>query len=249
MEKKINISLIRLVKAKQEVNQNQELEVEYQNGIYILTNNFKKFEQYKKNQIYIPVTIITDIKLVANHLLHRMQKEKLNPIENALLYNEYKKITGLNSNELAQKINVSQGNISNKNRLLKLPLKVQIDVIENRLTERHGRALLQLVKQPNILKEVHEEIVIKQLKVADAELLINKKLNKKSKEKTKEITKLDNKREIKNRVAIPAINQLEKDIATAMQLIEKYYPELEINLNEGTKNKDYIFEIIIKNIK
>lgn len=249
MKSRINISLIRIIKAKKEKNNNEELEVEYKNGIFILINNFQKFDEYKKARIYIPITIISDIQTVADHLLYRLQKEKLNPIESALLYSEYEEINEINSHDLARKINVSQGNISNKKRLLKLPLMIQIDIINKKITERHGRALLQLANNQQILKEVYEEIKLKKLKVSDTEILIDKKLNKKKKEVDTKITKLENKRDIKNQTAILAINQLEKDMSKTMEVITKYYPELDINFNSGTKNKDYILEISIKNVK
>ncbi len=250
MKNIINISLIRIVKNKNEINQKENLEVIYKSGIYVLINNFAKYEELKKKNRYIRVRILTPIKEVSEHITFRITKERINPIESALLFNELEQINDITQNELAKKLYITQGNISNKKRLLKLPLNVQVDIIKNVITERHGRALLQLVgKHDDKISKVYDEIVMKKLNVSETENLINKILGKKTPIKEEDIKELKNKRDLKNQLALPAINQLENEITKSLELIEKYYPQLDIKFIKGTKNKDYILAVEIKNVK
>ena len=69
--------------------------------------------------------------------------------------------------QMAQKIGKSQSSIGNKIRLLNLPQDIQQGVIEQKITERHARALLTV--EPAKQKKVYQEIIQKQLNVAETE--------------------------------------------------------------------------------
>ncbi len=254
MKSIIKLSLLRVRKNNVEIKKDGFFEVEYKNGIYFLLNNFKDFDEVTKSKKReIAVNIVNEnIKDVAYSIEHRLKKEKLNPIEEALLYMELVQIMGISQNELANKLGHTQGNISNKKRLLNLPLYIQKDIIEEKLTERHGRSFLQLLKvedSENKIKQVYDDVKLKKLKVSETENVINKVLGKKVKQAKSEIVKLDNKRDVRNKIAIPAINQVEKDMKAIMDLMEKYYPQLSVEFNSGIKDKDYIVELKFKDIK
>ncbi len=254
MKSIIKLSMLRVRKNDVELKKEDFFEVEYKNGIYYLLNNFKGFDEARKSKDKeIAVNIVNeDIKSVAYNIEHRLKKEKLNPIEEALLYMELVQIMGISQNELANKLGHTQGNVSNKKRLLNLPLYIQKDIIEEKITERHGRAFLQLLKVEDSeekMKLVYDDVKLKKLKVSETENVINKVLGKKIKSSKSEIVKLDNKRDVRNKIAIPAINQVEKDIKNIMSLMEEYYPQLSVEFNSGVKDKDYIVELKFKDIK
>lgn len=250
----IKISILRIIKNETEHSKNEQFEVVYKNGIYILMNNFKKFEESKKKNAYIDVKIIGDIAEIDRHLTYRLTKEKLNPIENALLSSEYEQIHNLSLKQVAQRLNKTEGDLSNKRRLLKLPIYIQSDIINNTLKERHGRAILQLVSnnKEDRIKEVYQEIKINKLNVSDSEKYISKVLGKKENKKANNdsnLLEVLDKREFSNKLAIPAINQIENDLNGSLDLITKHYPHLEITKEEGVSNRDYVIKIRIKNVK
>lgn len=76
----------------------------------------------------------------------------------------------LSQSDVAGMLNLSQGALSNKLRLLKLESRQRKIIIENGLTERHARALLQLPE--NLRQEVLDVTVSKKLTVAETEKLI-----------------------------------------------------------------------------
>ncbi len=245
----INLSILRIYPLDTEKSNSENFQVEYKNGVYYLQNNFELFEKIKKDgQSSIDVELINDIQTVVSHLEYRLMKEKLNPIETALLTKELEQIYDTPTTKIAKRLNKTAGDLSNKKRLLKLPIYIQSDIINGILTERHGRAFLQLVNKnkENLIKNIYEQVKVKSLKVADTEKLIDKAIDKEK--PSKELVKID-KRVLTKRVAIPAINQLENDFKKSLELIEKYYPELEIIQEEGLDSNDYTMKIIIKNVK
>lgn len=118
----------------------------------------------------VPVIIvdITDKDSAAIALLENLQREDLNFIEEADAYYNLIQEHCYTQEQLAESIGKKQSTIANKLRLLKLSIVVRKRLMDNKLTERHARALLKLTG---------EEL---QLKVLD--IIINKKLNVKATE-------------------------------------------------------------------
>lgn len=127
----------------------------------------------------VPVILIdiTDRDSAAIALLENLQREDLNFLEEAEAYYNLIQDHSYTQEELAQIIGKKQSTIANKLRLLKLDNSVLNLLIDNKLTERHARALLKL---PNIelqLKIV-SIIISKALNVKKSEELIEKELEK-----------------------------------------------------------------------
>lgn len=80
-------------------------------------------------------------------LIENLQRENLNPIEEALAYKKILEEEGLTQEELAAKLGRPQPNIANTLRLLKLPPDVQTMLINGDLKQGHGKVLLQ-IKDP-----------------------------------------------------------------------------------------------------
>ncbi|HLC44322.1 MAG TPA: ParB/RepB/Spo0J family partition protein [Patescibacteria group bacterium] len=77
-------------------------------------------------------------------LIENIQREDLNAIEEARAYSRLAEEFGLTQEQIAKKVGKSRPAVANVLRLLNLPAQIQRAVIENKLTEGHGRALLPL---------------------------------------------------------------------------------------------------------
>lgn len=104
-------------------------------------------------------------------LMENLQREDLNYIEEATGYNNLIRDHGLTQKEIAQGIGKSQSTIANKLRILNLSREVQMALLENGLTERHGRALLKLPTD-QLREEILERITANGLNVKQTEELI-----------------------------------------------------------------------------
>ena len=111
-------------------------------------------------------------------LVENVQREDLNFLEEARAYKKLMEDFGLTQVEIAEKVNKKQSTISNKIRILSLPEDIQDKLVENRLTERHARALLKLRDEEDRIK-VTDRVVSNNLNVKQTERLIEDVLNKK----------------------------------------------------------------------
>lgn len=117
----------------------------------------------------VPVIVrnLSDYKSAQVAVIENVQRRNLNPMEEA---KSYKRILdqGLKTQEeLAKEIGVSQSTIANKLRLLSLAEPVKQALSENKISERHARALLKLSsldKQEEMLnKVINERLTVKDL--------------------------------------------------------------------------------------
>ena len=119
-------------------------------------------------------------------LIENLQREDLNPIEEARAYQTLIKKYHLKQDEIAERVSKGRTVITNALRLLKLDQKVQEMLIEGLLTTGHAKVLLGLeAKEQQI--EVAERIVDDQLRVRETERLIKSMLNKKETHQQKEL--------------------------------------------------------------
>jgi len=94
----------------------------------------------------VPVTIksISDDKLLEVSLIENIQRENLNPIEEAKAYHRLAQEFGLSQEQVAQRTGKDRSSVANFMRLLKLPKEVQQMVLEDRLSMGHARAVLSM---------------------------------------------------------------------------------------------------------
>lgn len=111
-------------------------------------------------------------------LVENVQREDLNFLEEARAYKKLMEDFELTQGEIAEKVNKRQSTISNKIRILALPEKLQEQLIANKLTERHARALLKL-KDGDDRDQVMERVIVNNLNVKQTEKLIDDVLEKK----------------------------------------------------------------------
>ena len=92
-------------------------------------------------------------------ILENIQRKDLTPIEEAKSYQKLLN-RGLTQEEIAKKLGIAQSTVANKLRLLGLPDEVQDALLNNRISERHARALLKLeniTDQLNLLNRIINE--------------------------------------------------------------------------------------------
>ncbi len=121
----------------------------------------------------VPVIIksLTDAEAAAIALIENLQREDLNPIEEAAGIKKLIEEYGYTQEEAAQKLSKSRPAIANALRLLSLPKDVAKMVEEGILSAGHARALLGLDDEQEI-SDIAKEIVEKQLSVRQTEQLV-----------------------------------------------------------------------------
>lgn len=114
-------------------------------------------------------------------LIENIQRHDLNAIEEALAYERLIEEFNLTQEEVAKKVSKKRSSVTNILRLLKLPEKLQTDVIENNISEGHARALLRVQDNPDIMMEIRERIIKEKLSVRETERICKAGKSKKKK--------------------------------------------------------------------
>lgn len=131
----------------------------------------------------IPVVIkeYKDEELVEIALIENIQREDLNPIEEAVAYKRLMEEFKLTQEEVAKKVSKSRSAVTNSMRLLKLPEEIQNMVVDGVLSMGHARTLLA-VEDEEIQKTTALKVADEKLSVRETEKLV-KKLTEEKKEK------------------------------------------------------------------
>lgn len=142
----------------------------------------------------VPVIIkdLTEQEKAEISLIENIQREDLNPIEEAVAYKKLLTEFNLKQDELAERVSKSRTAITNSMRLLKLNDRVQEMVIAGRLTTGHARALLGIEDAERQI-EAAEEVADNKLNVRDTEKLVKKVQQEKERPGEKTDTKTDSK--------------------------------------------------------
>ena len=135
----------------------------------------------------VPVVIkdYDDQQIVEIALIENIQREDLNPIEEAHAYERLIQEFNLTQDEVAERVSKSRTTVTNALRLLKLTEKVQQMLIDDMLSTGHVRALITIA-DPQLQYETAMYIFDKKLSVRETESYVKKLLNKTPKEKTSE---------------------------------------------------------------
>jgi ParB family chromosome partitioning protein len=121
----------------------------------------------------IPVIVknFSNQEAVEVSLIENIQREDLNPIEEAKAYERLVKEYGLSQEAVAGRVSKSRTSITNSMRLLKLDQNVQQMVETGELSEGHARAILGLPDQ-NAQKELADKVINERLSVRQTEKLV-----------------------------------------------------------------------------
>ena len=170
-------------------------------------------------------------------LIENLQREDLNPIDEAKAYTNLMKLNNLTQTALAKDMGKSQSYVANKLRLLKLGDEVQQALIEGKITARHGRALIGLSEddQKRVLAEIEAKgLNVKQTEeiVKDVEAYFNPKPKAKSEQKR-------------------VVNRIPKDLKVQINTIKKAVKLAEdsgikVKIKEDKNPDDYKITIELK---
>ena len=143
---------------------------------------FRAAKKLKLKKIPIIIKEYDDLQSLEVALIENIQRENLNPIEEALTYKTFQDKFNLNQEQIAEKVGKNRATIANSMRLLKLDNRVQTFVIELRLSQGHARALLP-IEDMDIQFELAEKIIEEQYSVRQTEELVKKLIEQKTEEK------------------------------------------------------------------
>jgi ParB family transcriptional regulator, chromosome partitioning protein len=130
----------------------------------------------------VPVVVkeVPDQSLLEIALIENIQRENLNPIEEAQAYKKLIETVGLTQEALASRVGRDRSYITNYLRLLRLPDDLQQLVIEGRLSTGHARTLLGL-SHVDLQRRIARQIIDSGLSVRATEQLVHKAIEEKPK--------------------------------------------------------------------
>ncbi|MFR0592021.1 nucleoid occlusion protein [Limosilactobacillus mucosae] len=132
---------------------------EFRPGEYEIIAGERRFRAVKLlewEKIPAIVEKMSDAESASLALIENLQRAQLSPVEEAQAYKQLMEFNNLTQAALAKGMGKSQSFVANKLRLLKLIKPVQNAILDGRITERHGRALLGLDEdqQRTLLMEI-----------------------------------------------------------------------------------------------
>lgn len=133
----------------------------------------------KAGLLKVPVVVreVEDEKRLELALIENIQRENLNPLEEAKAYKQLSE--QLTQEEISSVVGKDRATVANYQRLLALPVEIQNDLAAGGLSMGHARALLG-VPDPAIQRRLARDIKTRELSVRDAELLVKNFLSPKS---------------------------------------------------------------------
>ena len=168
----------------------QPLILKENDGGYIIVAGERRWRAAKMvglKEVPAIVMDLTEKQVLEISLIENIQRQDLNPIEEALAYKKLLSDFDLTQEELSQRIGKSRTAITNTIRLINLDSRVQQYVIDGIISEGHGRALLSL--EDGDLQYIYSQKVIdEKLSVRELEKLIrNISLKSERSEKKEEL--------------------------------------------------------------
>src|ERR1043165_9261736 len=136
----------------------------------------------------VPVVVKEDLRAgdaLQIALIENIQREDLNPIEEAMAYHQLHEEFGLTQEEISKRVGKERSPVANFLRLLKLPEPVKKLLASGQLSMGHARALLA-IESPKKQEHLAERVVKKNLNVRQTETLAAPKTEKKQ-EKEKDV--------------------------------------------------------------
>ncbi len=156
----------------------QPLVVNRQNsdGSYELIAGERRLRASKLAGLSTVPVVLYEVKdedsLLELALVENLQRQDLNPIEEAEAYQKLTDTFGYTQEQTARRVGKNRSTVTNILRLLNLPQFVKDDLIRGALTEGHARVLLRLVDEPETIQQVRNEIIQKKLSVRQTEQLV-----------------------------------------------------------------------------
>lgn len=154
----------------------QPLVVTRKDGCYEIVAGERRWRAAQKAGLReLPVVIreVSEDAVLELALIENIQREDLNAIEEAMAYKALLEQFSISQEEVAKRVGKNRSSVTNSLRLLRLPEGIQSDLVEERLTMGHARALLGLETE-ELIQKARDEIILRGLSVRGAEELINR---------------------------------------------------------------------------
>lgn len=157
----------------------EPLVVTKRKNYYLLVSGERRWRAAMKAGLKeVPVVIkdYTEQQVLEIGLIENIQRENLNPIEEAQAYKQLIEEFKLKQDDVAERVSKSRTAITNIMRLLKLTEKVQEMVIDEKLTNGHARTLLA-IENPDLQYDTACRVFDERLSVRETEKLVKKIIN------------------------------------------------------------------------
>lgn len=187
----------------------------------------------------VPVVVkeMDDASMMQMALIENVQREDLNPMEEALAYKRLMEEFELKQDEVASRVGKSRSTVANSVRLLNLPEEVQNLVSQGNISSGHARALLGLASKDMVIK-LAERIVSKGLSVRQVEEII-KDMHRLSSSTTTTVTRTS-----KDPNITDLENSIQKILGTKVKMVGSYDKgKIEINYY-SSEDLDRLIELI-----
>lgn len=204
---------------------------------------FRAAESLGWQKIPAIVNNMGDDQAASLALIENLQREDLNPIDEAHAYTNLMQLNHLSQTELAKEMGKSQSYVANKIRLLKLSPKVQSYLVSGELSARHGRALASLSEKDQ--SRVLDEILANNLNAKETEAIV-RDVDGYFAQKNKEAAHKE-KTEKRKRV----LNRMPKDLKVQINTIKKAIKlakdsGIKVKVKENNDPDDYRITIELK---
>ena len=133
---------------------------------------FRASRELGLKEVPVIVREASDKDVLEMALIENLQREGLNPIEEALAYSRLAKDFSMRQEDIAQRVGKNRATVANTMRLLDLPQNVRDLLVSSKLTTGHAKVLLMLKKQEE-QERVALQIITKGLTVRAAEKVID----------------------------------------------------------------------------
>ena len=154
----------------------QPLVVTKKDGFYEIIAGERRWRAAQKAGVHeVPVVIreASADNVLELALIENIQRQDLNAIEEAQAYRSLVDQFGISQDDVARRVGKNRTTVTNSLRLLKLPDAIQHDIVEERLTMGHARALLAL-ESGELIEKARHEILHRQLSVRATEDLVRR---------------------------------------------------------------------------
>ncbi len=148
---------------------------ESQGGFQLIAGERRWRAARQAGMVKIPVIVrkVSDQDSLSLALIENLQRENLNPMEEAEAYERLLREFKLTQDEVARQVGKQRSSVANALRLLTLPAEVQGHVREGKLSAGHAKAILSLTRKPE-QNAVVREILRRGLSVRETEALVRK---------------------------------------------------------------------------
>ena len=143
----------------------------FENGYQLIAGERRLTAAQRAGLLKVPAVIrdVPDERLLELALIENIQREPLNPMEEAQAYQNLMDATKGSQEQVSEKVGKDRSTIANSLRLLKLPSAVRLLVAEGKISPGHARALLASSANPSEMTGIANTISEKGWSVREAE--------------------------------------------------------------------------------